>query len=166
MKTTGNEIVSLLHTPMTDIKMIEMIDSLGLEQPIIDEQYEIDLDVSTNYDKNTEVILTFKEIEGITSNGEPSLSQVSFKNDNNTEAPFGLSFKDDYKLCCSKLGAKANFQFKKMRGLKVWLVNGEKELVYSVAIFFKGKELDEMRSIVVTVFDKNADDKTLVENKE
>ncbi len=165
-KITSEDLIELLITPMTDIKMIETLAALNIEQPVIDEKYEIELSVDVLDSENSGVTLSFKEIDGHTSDGEPCLTYLSFKNENKMPLPFELKEDDDYKTCCEKLGSIADYINPNIEEAKIWLKETSSGEKYTLAINFWDEDLEELASVVIVKFDESRLGDTLLENKE
>ena len=166
MNITGDKLINLMFVSMTDKKIIEIIDAIGLEQPVIDEQYEMNLDVTLDDMTNSGLIFVFKEIDGYTQDGDPCLTQIDFYHDKKIRLPFNMTFSDNYALCCEKLEGKASFHHKSVKKLKIWVKEGYKNLKYSISINFKDKELTKIKAIVFIVYDETKVGSIYLENKE
>ena len=166
MKITGDDILNLMYKSIYDDKIIQTIEILGMKQPLIDEQYEKDKEVSILDDDNIGISLTFEEIEGYTKEGEPCLTIASIKNINNNELPYNLNFNDNYNQCVEKLGKKADFVNKRLRKSKIWLIKLDNNLSCTMSINFKNTEFEEIKNIVFVNFNKNDVGNRLLENKE
>ena len=66
---------------MTDIRMIEAIETLGLEQPLIDNDYADEGAVYVEDPENSGITFIFEEIAGYTQHGEPCLVKIDFEKD-------------------------------------------------------------------------------------
>lgn len=162
MNLTGDSLVELLLTPMTDTKMIETIDALGWEQPVMDEQYLEDLSIDIIDDDNTGLSFVFKELNGQTPDGEPCLVEIDFSHDKQYKAPFGLLFSDNYKQVCEKIGRIADYNTKIDDDLKIWIIDNK----YKVSIDFKGPNFTSIRGIVILVFTEKSINKNMYKNEE
>lgn len=166
MKITGNDILNLMYKSIYDDKIIETIKILGLEQPIIDERYEEDKEISILDDDNSGISLTFEEIKGWTEEGDPCLSIASMKNINNNELPYDLSFNDNYAKCVEKIGKKADFTNKRLKKSKIWLIKLENNLFCTMSINFDNTEFKQIKNLVIVNFNKDDIGNRLLENKE
>ncbi|MDF1880488.1 hypothetical protein JHD50_04075 [Sulfurimonas sp. MAG313] len=166
MEITGNGLVELMFLSMTDNRIVETINNLGLEQPTIDEQYELDLKVRVADKDNNGITFIFKEIDGYTSDGEPCLTQIDFYNKCKIKLPYALSFDDDYKTCCKKFGKEADYIDKWMKKGRIWLKTTEEGLDFLVVVHFIDKEFSQLQRIIVVKLNKEDIGDTLFENKE
>ncbi len=156
-KYTGDEIKDLLFIGMTDDRMIEMIDCLGLEQPMMDEQYQEEQEILILDKKNTGLSFGFEEIKNYTKNGEPCLVDIGFYNDKLISFPYDIVASDNYQNVKEKIGRKANFKddeiFPEMR---IWIMENPKGLKYCVNVFFKDEEnLNGIETVVVQQYKPN-----------
>lgn len=161
MNLTGDALLELLLTPMTDIKMIETIDALGWEQPVIDEQYLMDLHISIFDDQKTGIGFRFEELTGYTAEGEPCLVKIDLYHDKNIIAPFGLSFSDNYEKCCAKIGHIADYNTKIDDDIKIWIIDSK----YRVSITFKDSKLNSINGMIITPFNNTSINKNMYKNE-
>lgn len=166
MKITANELVKLMYSPMSNNKVIEAIESLGLEQPLIDNDYEEEGAVYVEDPENSGITFIFKEIDGYTKNGEPCLVQIDFEKDIEIKFPYNLTPLDDYKTCCKKLGKKADFINKKfIKKAKMWLMESTiDKRHFNLVVHFTDTTFSKIEYIVVVKFNKDVVGKTLTEN--
>ena len=166
MKITGDELVELMFLPMTDVKIVEMLDSLGIEQPVLDEQYEMDLKVTILDKENSGFSFDFEEIDGYSLDGEPSLVKISFSDLEKIVLPFGLTTSDDYSNCCEKLNRKADFIPSFGKKSKIWTIKKDESTTFNIAVHYKDTELTSIRSVVINKFDKSRVGDSLLPNKD
>ena len=166
MKITGDELVELMFLPMTDIKIVEMLDSLGIEQPVLDEQYEMDLEIAILDGDNSGFSFSFKELDGYSLDGEPCLVDISFEDLEKTVLPFGLKKNDNYSICCEKLNGKADFIPSFGKKLKIWTIKKDENTIFNIAVHYQDTELTSIRSVVVNKFDKSRVGDSLLPNKD
>ena len=159
MKTiTGDTLLNLMFEDMTSNKIIEVLDTLGLEQPVLDEQYEMDRDVGILDDKHG-LGFVFEEIEGYTQNGEPCLVKLSFGRKTTISYPFGIEADDSYEDVKRKIGRKADFKDDELFvNMRTWIMENDVGLKYNVNVFFKDEEnLQGIDFITVMKFDPDLD---------
>ena len=161
-----NELMNLLYLPMTDEKIIDKIDSVGLEQPIIDEQYEMDLCIDLIDDDNSGLSFTFEELDGYSIDGDPCLSVLSVRNKKDNILPFNLQFSDNYEISCEKLGKKADFINEWSDDVRLWLVTNDNNDKLTLAINYKDDDLNELNYIVLGSFKESYIGDTLIPNKD
>jgi hypothetical protein len=166
MDITAEELIELMFLPMSDERIIEMIDSFGLEQPMIDEQYEIEGDILVSDRDNSGVDFSFGEIDGYSQDGEPVLDQIAFINKGKIKLPFGLEYSDDYKVCCEKLDKKADYYSPYGLETKQWILKTKNNEDYTLAIHFTDEKHSSIRSVVIGRFSTKGIGKVLLENKE
>jgi hypothetical protein len=157
-KINGDYIASLIYEDMTSNKVVEILDGLGLEQPVLDEQYEMDLEVGI-LDKNNGLGFNFREIEGYTKNGEPCLYKISFEKTYTESLPFGINSSDNYRTVKEKIGRKADFKDDKiLTHMRKWVMESSKGLKYTVNIFFRDeKKLEGIDSITINKINEKRD---------
>ena len=149
---TGDRLLDLMFEDISSDKIIEALDTLGLEQPVLDEQYEIDRDVGI-LDEKHGLGFDFEEIEGYTQNGEPCLTKLSFEKETTIAYPFGIEADDGYKDVARKIGKKADFKSDLFLNLRKWIMQSDKGLKYSVNVFFKDEEnLKGIEAITIMYF--------------
>jgi NACalpha-BTF3-like transcription factor len=128
----GNEILALMCRPMHDENLLNIMEQLGMKVPELDGKYEIEEKVVSR--SNDEVIVfEFREISGLSKDGEPNLTLVSFQKSNLLSLPFNLNYSDGYKECCEKIGKEADKQSKIRKTVKYWYLEiNNQEVVISV----------------------------------
>ena len=156
-KIQGNKVASLLFKNMTDTEVIELLNSLGLEQPILDEQYKINLDINILGD-NCGISFQFKEIKNYTSNGEPCLFKISFDDDKIVSFPYGIKVSDNYNTCREKIGKKADFRDEELfPEMRMWIMDSPFGLKYTFNIFFEDSNLNKVDEITIMKYNENLD---------
>ncbi len=155
----AEELMELLFLPMTDIKVVEMLDKLGAEQPIIDETYYERGRVSVHDEENSGVDFVFSELDGKSLDGEPVLTQIDFSEDYKVTLPFGIDFYDTYNQVCDKIGEKADYCFKRLPDTRQWIRPSANNIEVSVTLHFSDDELSTIESIVVSDFDRKSVEK-------
>lgn len=165
MEITGEKLIEMFYISMTDDKIVEIIDTLGLEQPILDEEYELYKSVSTNDTNGIGIDFTFSELETCKEDGIPCLNIISWDDDKNVKPPFGLSVSFSYIEVSKTLGRKADYTSTLIKELRTWIVeyNNNK---YLVNIDFKTIDLIEMTGIVISPFTIDKLDDTYIKNKD
>jgi hypothetical protein len=163
---TAENLIELLLIPMTDDKMVETLDALGIEQPVIDEQYEMDLYISIGSKDKTGVSFRFEELDGYTQEGEPCLVKLSFNNEAKISFPFDLKEDDNYSVCCDMLGSRADYINPNMEDAKIWLKETLLGKKYTLTALFWDEDLEELRAVTINRFDESRLGDTLLENKE
>lgn len=168
MKIIADEYINLFLKDMTDDKVVEAIAFLGLEQPLMDEQYEIDLDLSIIDEDNSGLSFVFEEVQGYSISGDLSLSKIEFHSKNlEILLPYNLNFNDSYDECVKKIEEKATFFSKRLKGNRSWLFKNEYGINYLFTIRFKDKiNLQNINYILITPFNENDIGTRLLENKE
>jgi hypothetical protein len=102
----GNEILELMCKPMYDEKVLNMMEKLEMKVPELDEKYQIEERVTIN-SSSKEILFAFKELDGYTKDGIPSLYKVEIiGKDYNITLPFNINYKDNYKKCCKVFGSE------------------------------------------------------------
>jgi len=165
MKITGDDLVELMFLPMSDEKIIEIIDKLGLEQPTIDEEYFIEQEISIIDEDNSGITFVFKEINGYTEDGEPCLVEINFLPNKKINLPFAIKFSDDLQTVIQKLGKKFDFNDKWSKFTKIWVKNIDEKLKYNFILLFS-KDFKQIKSCVIIPFEKEDVGYLLLENKE
>jgi len=165
MKITGDDLVKMFYTSMTEDIMVETIDALGLEQPLLDEEYDFYKSVSTENPKNIGIDFTFSECTECEDKTIPCLDVISWDSDKNIEAPFGLNFTLSYAECCKILNKKADYLNKRIKDLKIWIItyNNKK---YKIAIMFENMDFMEIRSIVISPYTQVSIKDSYIPNKD
>jgi hypothetical protein len=162
MEITGQKLIEMFYTSMTDDKMVEIIDELGLEQPIIDEDYELYKSVSTNDTNGIGIDFTFSELVECSKVGIPCMDVISWDNDKTIKPPFGLSLSFSYTDTCRILERKADYTSTLIDELRTWVIDDK----YLINIDFKTIDLTEITGIVISPFTIDKLDDTYVKNKD
>ena len=166
MNIIANELINLIYTPMSDDKIIEIIDTMGLEQPTVTEEYEEEKAIYVKDTDNTGIVFIFQELDDYSKNGEPYLSKIDFMKNDIINFPFNLNSTDDYTTCCKKIGKNAEFFPKRMKKTKIWLISNINNIKLNLAVHFLDNTFKGIRSIVVRPFNENEVDKILIPNKD
>jgi hypothetical protein len=167
MKVNVNDIIELLYKPMTDPLLIEIIDKMGLQQPIITEEYLEEQAVYVDDSEKSGIVFTFKELNGFSKQGELCLVKIDFTKNDAISLPYNLDFMDNYIACCKKLGRKADFKYKRfMKTSKVWLEFSNTKIPYKLIIDFTNTEFSKINYVLIMNFEENEINKKLIENKD
>jgi len=163
MIVTSNDLINLMYIAMTDNKMIEAINTLDLEQPVMTEEYETEKQISTS---NKNITLVFKEINGYSKDGNPVLIKIDFKNYDFIGFPYNLISSGNYDMCCEKLGKKADYINKRrLQEAKIW-VKSINNIDTGVVIHFTDTTFQTINYIIINKFEANRVGKNLIENKD
>ena len=162
----GDKLVELMFLPMTDKKVVEMIDTIGLDQPVIDEKYLMNFYVNAGNFKKVGVGFRFEEIDGYTKDGEPCLMKISLNAAREIKLPFNIDIKDNYKVCCEKLGKKSDYFSDLINGIRMWIMEPINGIEYSLNILFRDDELNDIKSIIIVSFNRSNIGNTVLENKD
>jgi len=165
MKITGDDLIKMFYTSVTDDKMVKIIDTLGLEQPILDEEYDFYKSVSTNDTNGVGIDFTFSELEECPEVGIPCMDVISWDSDRKIKPPFGLSISLPYKEVCKILGREADYVSTLIDELRTWIVDYNNNK-YLVNIDFKTIDLIDITGIVISPFTISQLDDTYVKNKD
>ena len=152
----GDKLINLFYTSATDDKMVMLIDELGLEQPVMDEDYNFYKEASTSDNNNVGVDLTFYDLKECNETGNPCLDKISWNHDNIISLPFKLKLGFTYAECIATLKKPADFQDKRNSTSKAWIIENK----YIISIHFKDKSLNKIRSAVVLAY-RESDSKLL-----
>ena len=166
MKITGENLIEMFYVSMVDDKMIEVIDTLGLEQPIIDEEYELYKSVSAKDPKNMGINLVFSECNECEDKTVPCLDVISWDSDKNIEVPFRLNFTLSYDEVCRVLGKKADYNSDLIDELKTWIIEIKDYPKYILNVMFKEVDFKDIISVVVSPFAIDKLDDTYIPNKD
>jgi len=163
MNIKTDELLELLYVPMNDEKMINIIHKLGLEQPIITEEYESTGKISVS---NKKITLVFKEINGLSKDGDPILVKIDFEDYQWLDYPYHLAPSDSYIDVCTKLNKKADFVNKKrLKEAKIWvkLINN---VDTSIIVHFTDIKFKNINYIIINKFDKDRVGKYIIQNED
>lgn len=164
-KINGTELINLMFLPMTDNKIIEVLDVLGLEQPKIDEKYEIEECVKAGLNQGKGIFFTFREISGLSSDGEPILTIISFENDNTATLPYDLKLGDTYQICCDKLGKKADYYDDWLDENRIWKININ-NIECGITLVYTDSTLQKLDGLIIHKFNEKKIDDCYIPNKE
>jgi hypothetical protein len=161
-KHNAESFIDLLYLPMTDTKIINTLDSLELEQPVVDEKYYEDLDISVD---NDSIFFVFEESDENTS-GTPCLSEITLDDSSDVTPPFNIIFDDSYLDVRNKLNGDANFMNQILNQVKIWTKKREDNKAYALTVTFSDKQLSRINTISITVrTEDNSDLGAIVENE-
>jgi len=150
---TAEEIVKLMFLPVTDTKVVETLEALGVEQPSLDEEYEMEGQVWTEGEEKSGISILFEAADRNSANGEPIVEQIDFYEEHKVPFPFALHKSDDYETVIKKMNRKPDFCTKPpMQWSKTWVITlGENEI--GIGINFKD-DMKSIRNIVVQKFNR------------
>jgi hypothetical protein len=132
---------------------VETLDALGIDQPSLDEEYEMEGRITIIDIDNSGLQFEFKEQEGYDEDGIPSLRKIAFSEEHKVLFPLNLHKSDDYETVIEKIGRKPDFCIKPRPWSKEWVFPfGDKEISYT--IHFQ-KDMTSIHGIVVTEFDRS-----------
>ena len=152
-KITAEEIIDLMFLPITDTRVVETLDTLGIEQPSLDEEYEMEGRIWTEGEEENGIAISFKAPDTYSDDAEPLVNQIDFYNENKIFLPLNLHKSDSYATVIEKIGRKPDFCTKPpMQWSKKWvyLFNG-KEI--GVGVNFK-EDMKSINNIVVQKFNR------------
>jgi hypothetical protein len=153
-KITAEEIIDLMFLPITDSKVVETLDALGIEQPSLDEEYEMEGRIAIIDIDNSGLQFEFEEQEGYDEDGIPSLQTIAFSEEHKVLFPLNLHKSDDYETVIEKIGRKPDFCDNVLDTFKQWVFSyKEKELTYCVQ--FKNG-FKSINTIVVNEFNRES----------
>ena len=158
-KVKAEYLMDLLHLPMTDNKVVEMLDKLGAKQPIIGEEYYDRGRVSVDDEENSGAYFVFSELDGYSSDGEPILIQIDFLENHKVTLPFDLDFYDNYEMICRKIEKKADLCNKRLSGWRQWIIL-HNDIEMGLIVHFSDKELSTIDSIVISQFERDRIEKS------
>lgn len=158
-----NNLLSLMYAPVSNSKIINTLEVLGLAQPQITEESQEEGKISTS---NKDIAFVFREISGLSKDGDPVLTKIDFINYNFVKFPFDLLPSDDYMMCCVKLDKKADFVNKRrLKESKIW-VKSIQNIETSIVVHFKDTTFQKINYIIVNKFDSTRINKNLIPNKD
>jgi len=153
---TSKEIIDLMFLPVTDTKVVETLDALGMEQPSLDEKYEMEGRICAEGEETSGITICFEAPDRNSANGEPIVEQIDFYEEIKVTFPLGIHKSDDYETVIEKIGRKPDFCDNVLDTFKQWVFPyKDTEITYCVQ-FKKGfKGID---TIVVGEFDREGID--------
>ena len=151
-KIQAEDIIDLMFLPVTDIKVVETIDDLGMEQPSLDDKYEMDGSISTEGSATSGITICFEAPDRNSAEGEPTTYQVDFYEEHKVDFPLGLHKDDSFETVIKKIGRQPDFCITLLDSSKKWVYPYKnKEINYTV--HFK-KNLQSINSIVIANFNR------------
>ena len=149
---TTEKIIELMFLPITDIKVVETLDALGMEQPSLDEEYEMEGRVWTEGEEVSGIVICFERTDTHSEDGEPVVTQIDFYEEHKVIFPLNLHKDDDYSTVIEKIGREPDFCTKPMPWSKKWVFPfGEKEI--GVGVNFQ-KDMKSINNIIVQEFNR------------
>ena len=149
---TAEKMIELMFLPVTDTKVVETLDTLGIEQPSLDEEYEMEGRITIIDIENSGLQFEFEEQEEYDEDGIPSLQTIAFSEEHKVLFPLNLHKSDDYETVIKKIGRKPDFCITIMSWSKQWVFPfKDKEIVYSIHFNKDMKSIDEL---VVSKFER------------
>ncbi|XOB63280.1 hypothetical protein ACMC56_05595 [Campylobacterota bacterium DY0563] len=161
---TTEELMDLMYTPIYDEKMLRVMEELETEVPKLDEKYELEGIASTTSKDNT-LSFEYKELNGYSKNGEPSLKILSWGADSTIPYPYLLNKNDNYQSCCKKFGKKADFIDEWDDTLKTWLIELNNKKIH-INITFSDEDLNSISYLVLTTYDETEIGEIYIPNEE
>ncbi len=149
---TAEEIIDLMFLPLTDNKVVETLDSLGIEQPSLDEKYEMEGRIAIIDTDNSGLQFEFEELDDYDAEGEPILTTIAFDDEKRVSFPYGLHKNDSYETVVQKMGRNPDFCSKRLSFSKQW-VFPFKNSELTMAVHFK-PNMEGINTIVVGEFDR------------
>jgi len=145
MKITENTFIDILGLPEWDDRVLEVLDALELERPVLKEG-EVDKFL---HSKKYGIELFFDNIaitelqKELTSTNTLFLDHVSFDKDTILPMPFNIKMEDDYKTIIEKIGRKPDVKATESETTFIWdfpykrfVVNFEHESLNSLKEFW------------------------------
>ena len=160
-KIPAEEILELLFLPISDPKVVEMLDALGIAQPAIDEAYEIDGRISIIDDENSGLQFEFEELDGSNADGMPIVSIIAFSQERKVAFPFGIHKTDDYETVCEKIGRKPDYCTKRRKESKQWLLPPQNGRETSMGVNFQKDFKGGVNNIVIREFKREVIENSL-----
>jgi hypothetical protein len=151
-KITAEEIMNLMFLPVTDIKVVEILDALGMNQPSLGEEYEMEGKISTEGKEMSGITICFEALDRNSQNGEPITRQIDFYEEHKVPFPLGLHKNDDYETVIEKIGRKPDFCTKPMPWSKKWVFSFRGKEI-GIGINFK-KDMKSINNIIVQKFNQ------------
>ena len=150
---TAEEIIDLMFLPLTDNKVVETLDSLGIEQPSLDEKYEMEGRIAIIDTDNSGLQFEFEELDDYDAEGEPILTTIAFDDEKSVSFPYSLHKNDSYETVVQKMGRGPDFCLKSpMEWSKQW-VFPFKNSELTMAVHFK-PNMESINTIVVGEFER------------
>jgi len=151
---TAEKIIELMFLPITDISVVETLDALGIEQPSLDEEYEMEGRVWTEGEEVSGISICFEATDTHSEDAEPVVTQIDFYEEHKVVFPLNLHKDDDYNTVIEKIGRKPDFCTKPMPWSKKWVfLFGGKEI--GVGVNFQ-KDMKSINNIIVKEFNRGS----------
>ena len=138
----GSDLMQFFYSSMTDDKLVQLIHELGLEQPVMDDEYDLYKETSTSDPNDVGIDLTFYELEQCSNEDNPCFDKISWDSWSTISLPFGLKLDFGYEECCSVLKKLAGY---KARDSRAWVMEDK----YLLFIHFKNSSLSIIDSVVL-----------------
>ena len=149
----AEDIIDLMFLPVTNIKVVEILDALGMNQPSLGEEYEMEGRISTEGKEMSGITICFEALDRNSKNGDPITKQIDFYEEHKVPFPLGLHKNDDYTTVVKKIGKKPDFCFTILETSKQWVLPyKDKEISYTV--HFK-EGLKSINTIVIGKFSRS-----------
>ncbi len=143
---------------MTDKRVIESIDELGLNQPVINENYYLERSIVLRGRDLVGVDFRFEEVNG-DDMGDPQLVSISFYPNCKFSFPCNMKMSDSYIELEKKLGEKAIYRNRFLKKNRIWVLRRPDENIINFSVNFLDEKLESIRGIVVSVSKPNDEDR-------
>lgn len=152
MEITENIFIDILGLPEWDDKVLEVLEALELERPIVEEgevyaylsSDKYGIDIMFNYDCITPLQ---KELE---ANRNLYVSQVSFKENTSLSLLFGIKKGDNYQEIVTKLNKDTDTEEEYIDDTCEWELSNN-DTPYSLYCIFEDKNLKNLKNIWLRV---------------
>ena len=152
-KITAKDIIELMFLPITDTKVVETLNTLGIEQPSLGEEYAMEGSIWTEGEETSGIAINFEAKDRNSNNGEPRVEQIDFYDEKRVDFPYGLHKKDDFETVVKKMGRKPDFCSKRLPSSKQWVFPFE-DTELTMAVHFK-PDMKSINTIVIGEFERD-----------
>lgn len=145
------ELIDLLSLSMIDERVVNTLNELGLPQPVIDDNYYIDRDITVYGKESKGLDFRFEETGDYVTQGMPSLVNISFYASCGLLFPCEITMEDSYPDIVKKIGKEAPYRNKLLKKSRIWFFTREDGKPYNFSVNFNDLELTTIRGIAIAI---------------
>lgn len=133
------DFIDLLYLPMDDERLLGAFDAIGLDQPLLDEDYLEEEMIYLENKQESIFVRIYDADDEISMEKVPQFHMISCDNERDLSYAFGIKAKHNYDEVVSKLNRPAKYRHKYIQNMLIWVLQNSKEENYELSIRFDDK---------------------------